>query len=77
MVSREKEFSPALVRTPGSLPGITRCLGSLVSSQAPGQTQLNMPVVNMQRIKEEAREEVKEVQWHHSLPAQRLRLMIH
>lgn len=64
MVSKVKEFSPALVRTPGSLPGITRRLGSLVSSQAPGKSQLNTPVVNMQSIKGEAgvEEEEEDVQ---------------
>lgn len=63
-MSRVQEFCPALVRTPGSLPGITRCLGSLVSSQAPGQTQLSMLVMNMQRMKEEAREEEEEEEVH-------------
>lgn len=62
MVSRVKEFSSTLVRTPGSLPRITRYLGSLVSSQAPGQTGLNTPVVNMQSTKEEAREEKEDAQ---------------
>lgn len=55
-----KELSPVLVQTPGSPPRIAPCLGSLVSSQAPGQPQLNMPIVNMQRIQEEAGEEEEE-----------------
>lgn len=71
MVSRVKEFSPALMRTAGSLPRITRCLESLVSSQAPGQPHLSKPVVNMQRIKEEDGEEEVGVQRCHSLPTSR------
>lgn len=61
----------------GSLPRITLHLGSFVSSQALGQPQLNPPVSNMQPIRGEAREEEEDTQWHHSLPAQRSRLMIH
>lgn len=60
-MSGVKEFRPARGRTPGSLLGITRYLGSFVSSQAPGQTPLRMPAMNRQRVKEAAREE-EEVQ---------------
>lgn len=70
MASWWAAFRPASMSTPGLPSQGHRHLGSSLSSQTPGQPQLNMPVVNAQRIKAEAGVGV-EGQWHHRLPAQR------
>lgn len=62
MVSRVREFSPALVRTPGLPAWDHPAFGKL--SEFPGSwaAWLNRSVVNMQSIKEEAERRGVDVQ---------------